>query len=63
MIERISEEYDERDSNMFRELAATELEYADIIKEMSELKHNQPFIEKLRGGEGKVRRNGQEEDK
>lgn len=30
MIERISEEYDESDSNMVLELAATDQEYADL---------------------------------
>ena len=42
MIERISEEYDESDSNMVLELAATDQEYADLKQQMSELKHQHP---------------------
>ena len=44
MIERISEEYDESDSNMVLELAATNQEYADLKQQMSELKHQYPCL-------------------
>ena len=47
MIERISEEYDESDSNMVLELADTDQGYAALKQQMSELKHQYPFIEKL----------------
>ena len=43
MIERLSEEYDESDSNMVLELAATDQEYANLKQQMSELKHQHPF--------------------
>lgn len=54
MIERISEEYDESDSNMVLELADTDQEYAILKQQMSELKHQHPFIEKLLVGDGEV---------
>ena len=62
MIERISEEYDESDSNMVLELAATDQEYADLKQEMSELKHQHPFIEKLLEGDGEVQLTAQEHE-
>lgn len=62
MIERISEEYDESDSNMVLELAATNQEYADIKQQMSELKHQYPFIEKLLEGDGEVQLTDQEHE-
>ena len=61
MIERISEEYDESDSNMVLELAATNQEYADLKQQMSELKH-QYFIEKLLEGDGEVQLTDQEHE-
>lgn len=54
VIKRISEEYDERDSNMVLELATTDQEYADLKQEMSKLKHQHSFIEKLLQGKGEV---------
>lgn len=62
MIERISEEYDESDSNMVLELAATDQEYADLKQQMSELKHQYPFIEKLLEGDGEVQITSQEHE-
>ena len=62
MIERISEEYDESDSNMVLELAATNQEYADLKQQMSELKHQYPFIEKLLEGDGEVQLTDQEHE-
>lgn len=62
MIERISEEYDESDSNMVLELAATDKEYADLKQQMSELKHQYPFIEKLLEGDGEVQITSQEHE-
>lgn len=62
MIERISEEYDESDSNMVLELAATDQEYADLKQEMSELKHQHPFIEKLLEGDGEVQITAEEHE-
>lgn len=62
MIERISEEYDESDSNMILELAATDQEYADLKQEMSELKHQHPFIGKLLEGNGEVQITAQEHE-
>lgn len=62
MIERISEEYDESDSNMILELAATDQEYADLKQEMSELKHQHPFIGKLLEGNGEVQITDQEHE-
>ena len=62
MIERISEEYDESDSNMVLELAATDQEYADLKQEMSELKHQNPFIENLLDGDGEVQITAQEHE-
>ena len=53
MIERISEEYDESDSNMV--LAA-------LKQQMSELKHQYPFIEKLLEGDGEIRLSAQEHE-
>ena len=62
MIECISEEYDESDSNMVIELAATDQEYADLKQQMSELKHQYPFIEKLLEGDGEVQITSQEHE-
>lgn len=62
MIERISEEYDESDSNMVLELAATDQEYADLKQQVSELKHQYPFIEKLLEGDGEVQITSQEHE-
>lgn len=62
MIERISEEYDESDSNMVLELAATNQEYADLKRQMSELKHQYPFIEELLEGDGEVQLTDQEHE-
>lgn len=62
MIERISEEYDESDSNMILELAATNLEYAALKQQMSELKHQHPFIGKLLEGNGEVQITAQEHE-
>lgn len=62
MIERISEEYDKSDSNMVLELAATDQEYADLKQQMSELKHQHHFIEKLLEGDGEVQLTAQEHE-
>ena len=62
MIERISEEYDESDSNMVLELAATDQEYANIKQEMSELKHQHPFIQNLLEGDGEIQLTAQEHE-
>ena len=62
MIERVSEEYDESDSNMVLELAATDQEYAVLKQQMSELKHRHPFIEKLLEGDGEIQINAQEHE-
>lgn len=62
MIERISEEYDESDSNMILELAATDQEYAALKRQMSELKHQHPFIEMLLEGNGEVQLTDQEHE-
>ena len=61
MIERISEEYDESDSNMVLELADTDQGYAALKQQMSELKHQYPFIEKLLEGDGEIRLYAQEQ--
>ena len=62
MIERISEEYDESDSNMVLELADTDQGYAALKQQMSELKHQYPFIEKLLEGDGEIRLSAQEHE-
>ena len=62
MIERISEEYDESDSNMILELAATDQEYADLKQQMNELKHQYPFIGKLLEGDGERQLTAQEHE-
>lgn len=60
MIERISEEYDESDSNMVLELAATDQEYANLKQQMSKLRQQHPFIGKLLEGDGEVQLTAQE---
>ena len=62
MIERISEEYDESDSNMVLELADTDQGYAALKQQMSEFKHQYPFIEKLLEGDGEIRLSAQEHE-
>ena len=53
MIERISEEYDESDSNMVLELADTDQGYAALKQQMSELKQE---------GDGEIRLSAQEHE-
>lgn len=62
MTERISEECDESDSNVVLELAAIDQKYADLKQQMSELKHQHPFIEKLLEGDGEVQLTAQEHE-
>ena len=62
MIERISEEYDESDSNMVLELAATDQEYADLKQQMSDMKRQHPFIDELLEGDGEVQITAQEHE-
>lgn len=62
MIDRISEEYDESDSDMVLELAAADQEYANLKQEMSELKHQHPFIKKLLEGDGEIQLTAQEHE-
>lgn len=53
MIERISEEYDESDSNMVLELADTDQGYAALKQQMSELKHQ--YVTNADAGCGLIR--------
>lgn len=62
MIERISEAFDEIDSDLMLELTTTDQEYADLKQQMSELKHQHPFIEKLLGSDGEVQLTAQEHE-
>lgn len=60
MIERVSREFDEIDSNLVRELAFTNQEYADLKHRISDLKHQNSFIEKLLDGDGEVKISAQD---
>lgn len=62
MIECISGEDDKSDNNMVLELVDTDQEYAVLKQQMSELKHQHPFIEKLLEDDGEIQINAQEHE-
>ena len=62
MIERISEAFDEIDSDLMLELTAADQEYSNVKHKMSDLKRQHPFIDELLEGDGEVQITAQEHE-
>ena len=62
MIERISEAFDEIDSDLMLELTAADQEYSDVKHKMSDMRRQHPFIDELLEGDGEVQITAQEHE-